>query len=73
MVIGKWATGQAVGEGLKLGFKNNNNNNNRTDLFKVVNTVSVTVSVCPLEWNILVPVYFCVPFRDYRYIYIYIY
>ena len=29
MVIGKWATGQAVGEGLKLGFKNNNNNNNR--------------------------------------------
>ena len=32
MVIGKWATGQAVGEGLKLGFKNNNNNNNRTKI-----------------------------------------
>jgi hypothetical protein len=32
MVIGKWAMGQAVGEGLKLGFKKKNNNNNRTDL-----------------------------------------
>jgi hypothetical protein len=36
MVIGKWATEQAVGEGLKLGFKNNNNNNNRTDLFRLI-------------------------------------
>ena len=35
MVIGKWATGQAAGEGLKLGFKNNNNNN-RTDLFGLI-------------------------------------
>jgi hypothetical protein len=35
MVIGKWATGQVAGEGLKLGFKKNNNNN-RTDLFGLI-------------------------------------
>ena len=35
MVIGKWAMGQAAGEGLKLGFKKNNNNN-RTDLFGLI-------------------------------------
>ena len=32
----------------------------------VLNTVLVSVSVCPLEYNILVPVYFNVPFRNYR-------
>jgi hypothetical protein len=35
MVIGKWATGQAAGQRLKLGFKNNNNNN-RIDLFGLI-------------------------------------
>ena len=32
----------------------------------VLNTVLVSVSVCPSEYNILVPVYFNVPFRNYR-------
>ena len=41
---------------------------------KVVYTVLASVSVWPLEWDILVPVNTSVPFRVYRkYIYIYIY
>ena len=42
-----------------------------------MNTVSVAVSVCPLEWNISVPAYFGVPFYTISElpanIYIYIY
>ena len=43
-----------------------------------MNTVSVAVSICPLEWNISVPAYFGVPFYTISelpaniYIYIYI-
>ena len=44
----------------------------------VINSVLDPISVCLVEWNILVPAYFGVPFQGvsgflYIYIYIYIY
>ena len=42
-------------------------------LFKVLNTVSDPILVCPLKLNILISAYISVPFHNYHvYTYIYI-